>query len=214
MKRFTRYYQDEAFRGEVDEQVRKAREATKPGVWITYAIHDPSREDHVEGRPDGLVIYVGQSKNLGKRVPKRMRSAGSARERPKDRIDGLLYDIMDDRGPAPRWSVLEEVTSAIESLASETNWARRLSSAGYPITNKWAEHKTGLPDADRYAVPHLRLWSMTVADAVGSGIDVILRDNTGSEIAVDFAAFPPSTRLQIIKAHASSRGLRARLHVR
>lgn len=214
MKRFTRYYQDGDFRRQVDQQVRNAADSTRPGVWVTYAIHDPSRCDDIEGRVDGLVVYVGQTKNFGKRVPKRMRSAGAALNRPTDRIDGLLYDIMANGGPVPRWSVLEEVSSAIDSLVSETNWARRMIAAGYPITNQWPEHRSGAPNVDRYMVPHPRLWSMTVADAIGSQIDVIVRDKLGREVAVDLTTFPSNTRLQVIKAHAQSGGKRARLDVR
>src|SRR3954465_7938353 len=116
MKGSTRYYQDAEFKAQVDAQFALAAAATRKGVWITYAIHDPTTPDHIEQRPEGLIRYVGQTKNFGKRVPKRMRTAGAARKRPTDNIDGLLYDIMDERGPAPRWSILEEVGSAIDSL--------------------------------------------------------------------------------------------------
>ena len=117
MKGFTRYYRDGAFKADVDEQFALAAAATRPGLWITYAIHDPTQLDYIENRPEGLIRYVGQSKQFATRVRDRMTTAGRAVKQPTDKIDDLLYDIM-RRGPAPRWTVLDEVRSAIESLVS------------------------------------------------------------------------------------------------
>ena len=215
MKGFTRYYRDPAFCAEVDQQFEMAKAATRPGIWITYAIHDPSEVDHIGNRPDGLIRYVGQSKQFGTRVRDRMASAGRATRHPTDRIDGLLYEIMSNNGPAPRWSVLDEVTTAIESFVSETNWTIRLRAQGYPLVNQWAEQRLGTLEIDRYGVPTKRLWPITAADAIGSDIDVVILDPaTGEEIEFDLAALPPHTRLQKIKAHAKDRGCRARLVVR
>jgi len=134
-------------------------------------------------------------------------------KRPTDRIDGLLYDIM-SRGPAPRWSVLEEGDSAIESLVSETNWTIRLRAKGYPLVNQWTEHRLGKLEIDRYGVDHKRLWPITTADAIGSGIDVVVRDSsTGEEHVVDLSLFRSTTRLQVTKADAKAKGRRARLIV-
>ena len=63
-KAFTRYYRDPQFRAGVDEQFAMADAVTRPGVCITYAIHDPTRPDHIDGRAEGLVIYVGQTKEF------------------------------------------------------------------------------------------------------------------------------------------------------
>jgi hypothetical protein len=212
-KRFTRYYRDPIFRAAVDEQFSLASAVTRPGFWITYAIHDPTTIDHIEDRPEGLIRYVGQSKQFATRVHDRMDSAGRAVKRPTDKIDGLLYDIM-SRGPAPRWSILEEVQTAIDSLVSETNWTIRLRAKGYPLVNQWTEHKLGTLEIDRYAVEHKRLWPITTADAIGSGIDVVVQDlSTGEEHIVDLSLFRPTTRLQVIKADAKAKGRRARLIV-
>jgi len=214
MRGFTRYYRDAEFKRQVDEQFALADAVTRRGIWITYAIHDPTRMDASEGRPHGLIVYVGQSKQFSTRVRDRMSTGGRAVKRPTDKIDGLLYDIM-ARGPAPRWSVLEEVDSAIESLVSETNWTIRLRAKGCPLVNQWAEHKLGALEIDRYAVDHKRLWPITATDALGSAIDVVVRDpGTREEVLVDLSSLPPSTRLQEIKSHANGTGRRARLVVR
>jgi len=212
-KRFTRYYGDAAFRAAVDKQFALADTVTRPGVWITYAIHDPTQRDHLEGRSDGLIRYVGQSKQFGIRVRDRMDTAGRAVKRPTDKIDGLLYDIM-ARGPVPRWTVLDEVYSAIDSFVSETNWTIRLRRKGYPLVNQWTEHKLGTVEIDRYGVDPKRLWPITAADAIGSNIDVVVCDlASGEETLVDLTMFRPTTRLQEIKKDAKSKGRRARLIV-
>jgi hypothetical protein len=214
LKGFSRYYRDPLFKSEVDNQFALADASTHSGTWVTYAIHDPSREDHVGGHGEGLIVYVGQSKQFGTRVRDRMRSAGGAIRRPTDHIDGLLYDIM-ARGPAPRWSVLEEVASAIDSFVSETNWTTRMRAQGNPLVNQWIEQRWGTLEVDRYGVPHKRLWAITVSDAIGSGIEVAVSDPaTDEQVMVDLETLPPNTRLQKVKAHASQTGRRARLIVR
>jgi hypothetical protein len=213
-KRFTRYYRDPALRSAVDEQFELADAVTRPGVWITYAIHDPTQQDHIEGRSEGLIRYVGQSKQFGTRVRDRMDTAGRANKHPTDRIDGLLYGIM-AHGSAPRWTVLDTVYTSIESLVSETNWTIRLRAKGYPLVNQWTEHKLGTLEIDRYGVDPKRLWPITTADALGSDIDVAVRDlDSGEETWVDLTVFPPTTRLQKIRADAKAKGRRARLIVR
>jgi hypothetical protein len=214
-KGFTRYYRDPEFRVAVDEQFALADAATEAGVWITYAIHDPTRVDQIGGERDGLIIYVGQSKEFRKRIRKRMSNAGRAVRRPTDRIDGACYDIM-TKGPPPRFSVRERTHSAIDSLVSETNTAKRLLAAGYPLLNQWTEQKFGGLDIDRQSIPHDWLWPITAADAIGSSIELIVRDNaTGQELTVDLEAFPSTVRLREIRASILKTGGRnVRLHVR
>jgi len=214
-KRFTRYFRDPQFRTAVDEQFAMADVAAESGIWITYAIHDPTRTDYIGGEADGLIIYVGQSKEFAKRIRKRMRQAGMAVKRPTDRIDGACYDIM-RKGPPPRFSVRERTTTAIDSLISETNTAKRLLAAGYPLLNQWAEQKFGGLEVDRASVPHDWLWPITAADAIGSGIDMIVRDlATRQEMTLDLSGFPSGTRLREIKATImASGGRKVRLFVR
>ena len=213
-KGFTRYYRDASFRADVDAQFVRADHAASPGTWITYAIHDPTRDDHIEKRPDGLIIYVGQSKEFGKRVRKRMRNAGIALNRPRDRIDGACYDIMRS-GKAPRFSVIEETQTALDSLVSETNWSKLLRRKGYPLLNQWTEQKFVGDDLDRMDVPHAWIWPFTVSDALGSRIDLIALEPTdGKSVLVDLSTFPAKTRLREIREHLRQSGRQARLRIR
>jgi hypothetical protein len=219
-KRFTRYYGDAAFQAALDDQFARADIATEPGVWITYAIHDPTRPDHIGGEADGLIIYVGESKEFAKRIRKRMRNAGTATRKPTDGIDGACYEMM-ARGHPPRFTVLERTASAIDALISETNWTKRLRAAGYPLLNQWTEQKFGGLDIDRYTVPHDWLWPITVSDAIGSRVDLVVRDKaSGNETVVDLATFPASMRLREIKAsllqsmRESGLQSQVRLHIR
>lgn len=208
---FTRYYSDSDFKKAVDAQFAMADAATKPGTCITYAIHDPTRTDHIECRLDGLIIYVGQTKDFRKRIRKRMRDAGTAMRRPRDRIDGACYDIM-VRGGVPRFEVLEETACVLDSLVSETNWAKRLRARGYPLLNQWAEQKFAGNEIGRRTVPHSWLWPITAADAISSGIELIIADE-GQEIAVDLSTFPANMRLREIRELMRSSGRKARLYV-
>lgn len=210
-RRFTRYFGDPAFKEAMDKQFATADGATAPGICVTYAIHDPTRPDHIGGRLDGLIIYVGQTKEFGKRVRKRMRNAGTAVSRPRDRIDGACYDIM-VRGSVPRFSVLDETTCVLDSLVSETNSAKRLRAQGYPLLNQWTEQKFAGIEIDRRSVPHDWLWPMTTTDAMASAIDLIIVD-AGLEHLADLSKFPPSMRLREIRDLMKSAGRRARLYV-
>jgi hypothetical protein len=208
---FTRYYRDPAFRVAVDDEFARADAATKNGVCVTYAIHDPTRPDHIGGHPQGLIIYVGQSKEFGKRVRKRMRNAGSAMKRPRDRIDGACYDIM-DRGAVPRFSVLDEASSVLDSLVSETNWSKTLRSQGYQLLNQWTEQKFGGLDIDRRTVPHSWIWPMTAADAIASRVELMISDEL-QEHSADLSTFPPSMRLREIRDLVKHAGRKVRLVV-
>jgi hypothetical protein len=181
-------------------------------VCITYAIHDPTRSDVIERHSDGLIIYVGQTKEFNRRIRKRMRDAGTAARRPRDRIDGACYDIM-QRGGVPRFSVLEETACVLDSLVSETNWSKRLRAQGYPLLNQWTEQKFGGVEIDRRTVPHGWLWPMTAADAIASNVDLIVSDGT-IEIVADLSAFPQTMRLREIRDMLKPSRRKARLHVK
>lgn len=209
---FTRYHRDPEFKAGVDEQFACADAATRPGICITYAIHDPTKPDHIGAHPDGLIIYVGQTKEFRKRIRKRMRDAGTAVRRPRDRIDGACYDIM-ARGGVPRFTVLEETSCVLDSLVSETNWAKLFLGRGYPLLNQWTEQKFGGDEIDRKTVPHDWLWPMTAADAIASNVDLILAEGP-QEMMPDLTSFPPSMRLRDIRDAVKAPGRRVRLHVR
>ena len=211
MKKFTRYYRDPQFRNSVNQEFELADVASESASCVTYAIHDPTRVDHIEGRVEGLIIYVGQSKEFGKRVRKRMRSAGTAVRRPTDRIDGACYDIM-SKGVVPRFTVLEHCACVLDSLVSETNWTKRLRKLGYPLLNQWTEQKFVGVDTTRSTVPHAWLWPITAADALASRIDLIVHDGSQSLVA-DLTTFPVNMRLREIRDLMKSTGRNARLQV-
>lgn len=211
---FIRYFRDAAFRASIDEQLRLGEVATQEGTWTTYAIHDPTRTDHLEGRADGLIIYVGQSKQFAQRIRSRFASAGTATLLSRNATDQACYVIM-NQGLAPRFTVLERTRSALDSLVSETNWARRLTNRGYPLLNRWAEHRDGGSDVGRGDVPHKRIWLLTVEDAIGSEIKVYARDAlTRQKLTLDLATFPSQTRLYEIREGLRSDRVQTRLQVR
>lgn len=140
-----------------------------------------------------------------------MRNAGIAMRRPTDRIDGACYDIMCS-GRAPQFTILEKTATAIDSLISETNWTKRLRAAGYKLLNQWTEQKFGGLEIDRQTVPHDWLWPLTAADAIGSGIDLIVSDGA-SDLVANLALFPPNTHLREIRDLLKGQNKRARLHV-
>ena len=99
MKRVTRYWQGPEFRTAVDREKARARVESEQKERVTYAIHDPTTPDYV-GEFNTLIVYVGQSKDFGSRVDRRLREAGTATRRPTSHVEGLMYDIM-RRGGVP-----------------------------------------------------------------------------------------------------------------
>jgi hypothetical protein len=200
----TRYRSDVEFRAAIDEELSQARRETRPAVWTTYCIHDPSTPD-LEEHPDGLRTYVGQTKAFDKRVSKWLKLAGAATADPAEEITGLLYRLMVG-GIVPRFRVLSRTGSAIDSLVSETNWARKLINSGYTLANKWDEHRVGGDPVDRYGVPKKRLWEMTWEDAIGSRIHLLVTSKDGRhKQMIDFTHFPPRMRLSEIRSSCLQR---------
>lgn len=188
----------------MDREIGRAREEEREGGWITYAIHDPTRPDTV-GEFNTLIIYVGQSKQFGSRVDKRLRTAGAAVKRPTDRIDGALWDVM-ARGRVPRFRVIERVPDAISSFVSETNWAKRYIEMGYPLLNKWTEQKFAGKPIDRQTVPHDWLWRLAVEDALEARFNLVLSNkSTGEDLVLDLNLFRPKELLRKVKGFALQR---------
>lgn len=164
-----RYYADPERRrvaALIDAEVQKAREAEKGGGWITYLIRDPRWPDKRGGL--GVPIYVGQTKEFGRRVRSRFdrcEKAATAKDSVERRIAELLHE-----GIVAQYEVLERAPTHLSSLVSETHWARRCVSRGYDIANRWAEHRA--PDApfNRLDVPTTRLWEFTLDEAIEDAI--------------------------------------------
>lgn len=198
MRRFTRYYYDPRFREAIDRERERARREAELGGWVTYAIHDPTRPDSV-GEFRTLIIYVGQTKQFGYRVTARLRSAGMAVRRPRDRIDGALYDVM-SRGAVPRFRVIERTVDAVDSFVSETNWAKRYLAAGYPLLNKWTEQRFAGRPVDRASIPQSWLWRLAVEDALEANLDLVLfNETTGEELTIDLELWRRKELLRVVK---------------
>jgi hypothetical protein len=117
------------------------------------------------------------------------------------------------RGGVPHFTVLEETNCVLDSLVSETNWAKRLLDRGYPLLNQWTEQKFAGLEIDRRTVPHDWLWPMTTADAISSNLDLVIVDGEQA-LTADLSTFPPRMRLREIRAAMKSAGRKARLYVR
>lgn len=196
--RQTRYWSDSEFREAIEREKARARKEADAGGWITYAIHDPTTPDTI-GSFNTMIVYVGQSKQFGVRVDKRLRNAGTAVKRPTDRIDGALWDVM-SRGAVPRFRVIERVNDALASFVSETNWCLQYIEEGYPLRNKWKEQRSGASRMDRYSVPHKWLWRLAVEDAIEANFDLIVRSKTkAQEEALDLSVWEPKRLLREVK---------------
>lgn len=212
-KRFTRYYQDPRFRAAIDEQFAKADAVVQTGTWVIYAIHDPSQVDEIGNEKDGPIIYVGLTKRFRKRIRQRMTAAGTATTRPTDYVEGMCYDLM-RRGYVPRFSIRARASSALDGLVAETNTANAALAVGYRVLNRLAEQKTGGPALTRSQIPHTWLWPMTVFDAIGSGIELIVIDpQSRKQTTADLSSFPSSISLAAIRTALAARHLKARLLV-
>lgn len=204
VKRFTRYWQDPTFRAAVDSEKARARLVGELKGWITYAIHDPTTPDHV-GEFNSLIVYVGQSKVFPSRVDRRLREAGTATRRPTSYVEGLMYDIM-RRGGVPRFRVIERVDDAIASLVSETNWAQRYISQGYPLRNKWQEQRRPGETMTRETVPHKWLWRLAVEDAIEAGFTIVVLDKlSGNSLKVDLSAERSKELLRVVRSKLETR---------
>ncbi len=200
-----RYYADPERRrvaALIDAEVQKAREAEKAGGWVTYLIRDPRSRDK-RGNP-GLPIYVGQTKEFGRRVRSRFdrcEKVATARDSIERRVAELLH-----QGIVAQYEVLERAPTRLASLVSETRWARRCVSRGYDIANRWAEHRATDPSFDRHDVPTVRLWGFTLDEAIEDAIIIQLGcRNCRQTLSIDVAHFQrveqPPTELQGIKAN-------------
>jgi hypothetical protein len=161
-----RYYQDGERRrvaALMDAEVERAREAEKEGGWITYLIRDPRVPDR-RGNPAGTPIYVGQSKEFGKRVRSRFDKCEKAATN-KDRIEKRVADLL-HQGIVVRYEVLERVPTRLQSLVSETNWARRCVRRRYDIANGLELQRVNGPPITAKDVPSDWIAKFLLGEAV------------------------------------------------
>ena len=200
-----RYYADPEHRrvaALIDAEVRKAREAEKAGGWITYLIRDPRGYD--KRGNTGVPIYVGQTKEFGRRVRSRFdrcEKAATARDSIERRLSELLH-----LGIVAQYQVLERAPTRLTSLVSETRWARLCVSRGYDIANRWAEHRATDLSFGRHDVPAVRLWEFTLDEAIEDAIVIQLGCRSCRQtLDIDLVHFlrvgQPPTDLRGIKAN-------------
>ena len=146
--------------------IEVAREAERERGWITYLARDPRRMD-LKGNP-GWPIYVGQTKEFGKRVRNHLRTSeklAQAHDSVRKRIREILH-----AGHVPIFEVLERQPTRLLSLVSETNFARACRRRGYDIANLRSLQNVAGPPIDRRDIPADWLWEFSLEEAIADGI--------------------------------------------
>lgn len=159
---------------EVEAAIRAAivaaRDAEREGGWITYLARDP-REVDLKGNI-GWPIYVGQSKEFGKRVRNHLRTSekqAQAHDSVRKRISEILHD-----GHVPVFEVLDRQPTRLLSLVSETNFARACRRRGYDIANLRRLQNAAGPPITRHDIPADWLWEFSLEEAAADGLQVRL----------------------------------------
>jgi hypothetical protein len=165
------------------EEVARAADLQKEGQWITYLIRDPRYPDK-RGNP-GTPIYVGQTNDFRERVLSRFNKCEKeASEKGKDCIDRRVADLL-HLDIVPTYQVLDYQPTRLNSLVSETNWARKCWKAGYHLANlKRLQNKAG-DDLTRSQIPKEWLWEFSLEEAIADDIKAVLVcDACGDELPI------------------------------
>jgi hypothetical protein len=150
--------------------IATARAAEREGGWITYLARDPRQLD-LKGNV-GWPIYVGQSKELGKRVRNHLRTSeklSQAHDSVRKRIKAILHD-----GHVPIFEVLDRQPTRLLSLVSETNFARACRRRGYDIANLRRLQNEAGPPITTHDIPSDWLWEFSLVEGIADGIRVRL----------------------------------------
>jgi len=147
-----------------------ARDAEREGGWITYLARDPRQVD-LKGHI-GWPIYVGQSKEFGKRVRNHLRTS-EKQARALDSVRKRITEILHD-GHVPIFEVLDRQPTRLLSLVSETNFARACRRRGYDIANLRRLQNAAGPPITRHDIPTDWLWEFSLEEAAADGIRVRL----------------------------------------
>ena len=150
--------------------IAAARAAEREGGWITYLARDPRRLDLK--RNPGWPIYVGQSKEFGKRVRNHLRTSeklAQAHDSVRKRIRQILHD-----GHVPIFEVLDRQPTRLLSLVSETNFARACRRRGYDIANLRRLQSEAGPPITRRDIPTDWLWEFSLEEAIADAIRIRL----------------------------------------
>jgi hypothetical protein len=159
-----------------------ARAAEMGGGWITYLARDPRQPDLKGNR--GWPIYVGQSKEFGKRVRKHLRTSeklAMAHDSVRKRIREMLHD-----GHVPIFEVLDRQSTRYDIA----NLRRLQNEAGPPVT--------------KHDIPTNWLWEFGLGDAIADGIRIRLAcTGCGEAPLIDAVHFqrlrPAPLDLRVIK---------------
>ncbi len=177
--------------------IAEARDAEREGGWITYLARDPRGAD-LKGNP-GWPIYVGQSKEFGKRVRNHLRTSeklAQAHDSVRRRIREILHD-----GHVPIFEALDRQPTRLLSLVSETNFARACRRRGYDIANLRPPQNKAGPPITRHDIPTEWLWEFSLEEAVAD--DLLIRlgcRSCGGTLAIPVSTFqqveepPPDVR--------------------
>jgi hypothetical protein len=198
MARYIRDPQLRDFQLRVKAEIERIGKLADGLAYVVYAIRDPTVPDHHRHHPDGPPIYIGQSKQLWIRADDHMKDGGSGTHGGRLKA-GRLHRIM--KGfVVPKFQIIDEAPTHLTSLIAETVWARRYCWHGYELANQWAEHRSKEAPNGLDSVPTMRLWNLTVVDAIEDEISLALRcKGCGIHQPVQLEALAPETRLSQLR---------------
>lgn len=186
----------------IRQRIETAKAAEMPHEWITYLIRDPRRPD-LKGNLEGWPIYVGQTDEFGKRVRNHLRNSEKLARKGrsiKARIKELLH-----AGVVPNFEVLDRKPTRLQSLLSETNFARLCRTRGYDIANATTLQNRAGPPVAIQDLPAKWLWKFTLEQAVQDELLVeVACTGCRTVVRLDIALFQglpePPKRLEDVRA--------------
>lgn len=156
------------FRARLEEAIAPLSEFNSSSSFFVYVISDPRPKTGTTA-DETNPIYVGQTSNMLRRARQHLALGGSAEANLP--LHKRLYEIL-RQNMFPHFAVVETASTRLAALEAERRWALNLKAEGNNLFNDWDEHHAAkqIIYGDGTGVPTKRLWSMTIADAQGSGI--------------------------------------------
>ncbi len=106
--------------------------------YVTYLIKDPR---------DNVPIYVGQTSNFDKRRKQYFSKIKKDKIPNYGTINITMYLVILNRlGFIPIFEIVDTQDTEENSLISETDWVRKIVKSGYPVLNRWKEHRVIVKD--------------------------------------------------------------------
>lgn len=155
---------------DIQREIELARQ-TEDGTWITYLIRDPRRPD-LRGSLSGWPMYVGQTDEFGRRVRNHLRKS----EKLARKGNGVKYRLKEllHAGVVPNFEVLDRKPTRLQSLLSETNFARLCRSRGYDIANQTTLQNEAGPPVGLKDLPTKWFWRFTPEQAALDALEIEL----------------------------------------